>query len=186
MVTHDAPYATLEDGDLVVRAKNGDERALGEIVSRHHAAIYRMALSVLGDPDGAADAAQDTFLKAFRGLDGFRGDAGLRTWLLAIATNEARGALRARNRRRETRLDDVPPPTAGGADVARAVVLRDEVARVRSYMQKLPEKQRLAVQLRLEEGLAFREIGRIIGSSEGAARVNYHHGVKRLREWMSS
>lgn len=186
MVTHDASYATLEDGDLVARAQDGDERAMGEIVARHHAAVYRVALSLLADPDGAADTAQDTFLKAFRGLDGFRGDAAFRSWLLAIAANEARGALRTTKRRRETRLDDVPPLPADGGDVATRAVLRDEVARVRRLMERLPEKQRLAVQLRVDEGLAFREVGRIIGSSEGAARVNYHHGIRRLREWMDA
>lgn len=184
MVSHDASYATLEDDELVVRARDGDERALGELVSRHHEVVYRVALSMLDDPDGAADVAQDTFLKAFRGLDGFRRDAAVRTWLLSIAANEARGALRTRKRRRETRLDDVPPLATGHGDVAREVVLRDEVTRVRTLMKRLPEKQRLAVQLRVEEGLAFREVGRIIGSSEGAARVNYHHGIRRLREWM--
>lgn len=186
VVTHDASYATLEDGDLVVRAKDCDERALGELVSRHHETVYRVVLSMVGDPDAAEDAAQDTFLKAFRGLEGFRGDAAFRTWLLSIASNEARGSLRRRKRRRETRLDDAPPLASLDGDAAGRVVVRDEVARVRGLMGRLPEKQRLAVQLRVEEGLAFREVGRIIGSSEGAARVNYHHGIKRLREWMES
>jgi RNA polymerase sigma-70 factor (ECF subfamily) len=185
VVTHDATYATVEDDDLVVRARDGDERALGELVARHHAATYRLALSVLDDPDVAADVAQDTFLRAFRGLDRFRGDAAFRTWLLAIAANEAKDALRVRKRRGETSLDAAPPLASPGADAEVRVVIRDEAERVRAMMQRLPEKQRLAVQLRVEEGLPFREVGRVIGSSEGAARVNYHHGIKKLREWMS-
>ena len=66
--------------------------------------------------------------------------------------------------------------------VAEGIVLRTEVARVRALLACLPEKQRLAVQLRVDEGLSFREIGGVIDSSEGAARVNYHHGIRRLRE----
>lgn len=177
--------ATIEDADLVVRARDGDERALGELVARHHAAAYRLALSMVDDPDVAADVAQDTFLRAFRGLDRFRGDATFRTWLLAIAANEAKDTLRIRKRRRETPLDTAPPLASSGADAEGRVVVRDEAARVRTMMRRLPEKQRLAVQLRAEEGMPFREVGRVIGSSEGAARVNYHHGIKKLREWMS-
>ncbi|HZD06460.1 MAG TPA: RNA polymerase sigma factor, partial [Longimicrobiales bacterium] len=156
-MSHADSYSTLEDGDLVVRAKDGDERALGQLVSRHHAVVYRVVLGILQDPDEAEDAAQDAFLKAVRGLDGFRGDAAFRTWLLSIAANEARGAVRRRSRRRETRLEDAPPAPSDGRDASRHVVLRDEVERARRLMERLPEKQRLAVQLRVAEGLGFRE-----------------------------
>jgi RNA polymerase sigma-70 factor (ECF subfamily) len=64
------------------------------------------------------------------------------------------------------------------------VVDAQEVARARRMMESLPEKQKLSVALRIEEGLSFKEIGEIIGSSEGAARVNYFHGIRRLRELM--
>jgi RNA polymerase sigma-70 factor, ECF subfamily len=185
VVTHDAhAYTSLEDGDLVVRAKEGDERAFGELVSRNHAVVYRVVLGMLGDSDLAADAAQDTFLKAFRALAKFRGQAAFRTWLLTIATNEARGVLRRNDLRRETSLADAPPLAGSGEGPDRLVARREEIDRVRGLLARLPEKQRLAIQLRVEEGLAFREVGRIIGSSEGAARVNYHHGIKRLRAWM--
>ena len=59
-----------------------------------------------------------------------------------------------------------------------------EAARAREMLERLPEKQRLSVSLRIDEGLSFREIGEVIGSSEGAARVNYFHGIRRLRELM--
>jgi RNA polymerase sigma-70 factor (ECF subfamily) len=65
-----------------------------------------------------------------------------------------------------------------------AAVLGAEAARARRMMEELPEKQKLSVALRIEEGLSFKEIGEIIGSSEGAARVNYFHGIRRLRELM--
>ena len=62
--------------------------------------------------------------------------------------------------------------------------LSDESTRARAALGRLPEKQRLSIQLRVDEGLSFREIGEVIGSSEGAARVNYFHGIRKLREWM--
>ena len=158
---------------------------MSQLVERHHASVFRVALSLVSDPDLAQDVAQDAFLKAFRGLDGFRGDAAFRTWLLTIAANTARGALRRVVRRRETGLDGVPPvesPEASPEEEQAAV--GEEAARARTMLGRLPEKQRMAVQLRIDEGLSFREIGEIIGSSEGAARVNYFHGIRRLRELM--
>lgn len=183
-MTPDAPTPAQEDSDLVARARSGDERAMGGLVDRHHASVFRTALAIVRDEDLAADAAQDAFLKAFRGLDGFRGDAAFRTWLLAIAANEARTLLRRVGRRRETALDDVGPLQAPEMSPAEAAILHVEAARARRSLAALPEKQRLAVTLRLEEGLSFREVGEVIGSSEGAARVNYFHGVRRLREML--
>jgi RNA polymerase sigma-70 factor (ECF subfamily) len=68
--------------------------------------------------------------------------------------------------------------------VDEGVIGRQEEERARGLVDRLPEKQRLAVLLRVDEGLSFREVGELIGSSEGAARVNYHHGIRKLREWM--
>jgi RNA polymerase sigma-70 factor (ECF subfamily) len=68
--------------------------------------------------------------------------------------------------------------------VDEGVIGRQEEERARGLVERLPEKQRLAVLLRVDEGLSFREVGELIGSSEGAARVNYHHGIRKLREWM--
>ncbi len=139
---------------------------------------------MVSDEDLAQDVAQEAFLKAFRAIHGFRGDAAFRTWLLTITANEAKGALRRRGRRRESTLEDVAPIESDDRSPEEEATLSAEVARARAMLDGLPEKQRLAVSLRIDQGLSFREIGEIIGSSEGAARVNYFHGVHRLRELM--
>jgi RNA polymerase sigma-70 factor (ECF subfamily) len=176
--------ADPSDLELVQRGRAGDESALGALVERHHAAAYRVALSLAGQEDLAQDIVQDAFLKAFRALGGFRADASFRTWLLTITANEARGALRKLGRRRETALDEVAEMATEEWDPGEAAVTAQEAGRARRLLERLPEKQRLSVSLRIEEGLSFREIGEVIGSSEGAARVNYFHGIRRLREWM--
>lgn len=176
--------ADLPDAELVERGRNGDDAALSTLVRRHHAAAYRVALSLTRDEDAAQDVTQDAFLKAFRALSTFRGDAAFRTWLLTITANEARGALRKSKRLRETAIDDVEPIHADEADPAELAVLAEESGRARALLERLPEKQRLSVGLRIDEGLSFREIGELIGSTEGAARVNYFHGIRRLRELM--
>jgi RNA polymerase sigma-70 factor (ECF subfamily) len=172
------------DLELVQAGRSGDEAALGMLVKRHHAAAYRVAVSLVKQDDLAQDVVQDAFMKAFRALDGFRGDAAFRTWLLTITANEARGALRRQGRRRETALEDAAPVESGEMSPASAAIVADEAGRARRLLEELPEKQRLSVSLRIEEGLSFKEIGELIGSSEGAARVNYFHGIRRLRELM--
>ena len=157
---------------------------MSALVQRYHSASYRVALSLVSDSDTAMDVAQDTFLKVFGALHRFRGDASFKTWLLTITANEARGVLRKAHRRLETSIEDAGPIGDDGTDPAEAAVITDESTRARTALERLPEKQKLSVSLRIDEGLSFREIGDVIGSSEGAARVNYFHGIRRLREMM--
>ena len=172
------------DVQLVASAKAGDQTAFGALIARHQGVAFRVALGILGDEDRAADATQDGFIKALGGLGRFRGDATFRTWLLTIVSNEARSLLRKSGRRKESPLPvDAPLSDPGPLQDVR-VVERETRGSLLSLLESLPEKQRLAVSLRVYEGMSFREVGEAIGSSEGAARVNYHHGIRRLRELM--
>lgn len=179
------PNGQGTDHELVARARDGDSRAMDRLVSRHHGSVFRVALLILKDEDLAADAAQEAFIKALRGLKDFRGEASFRTWLLTIAANEARGLLRKRGRRREQALDATPPVSAEERSAEDELVRNEELREIRDVLDTLPEKQRQAVALRVFEGLSFREVGELIGSSEGAARVNYHHGIRRIRETLA-
>lgn len=167
------------DAALLARAQDGDADAL---VRAYLDDVYRVALRVLGDADLAADAAQDTFVNAIAGLPRFRGESSLRTWLLRIAVNAARTIGRRRSRRREVAIEAAAETPARGTGIDERTVARVEVERAELALARLPEKQRLSVSLRIQEGLSYAEIGEIIGSSEAAARVNYHYGVQRLRE----
>ena len=181
-MVEDSRLASPTDEELVQRVRKGDEQAMNLLVDRHHGVVFRTCAAILSDEDLAADASQNSFLKAFRAIERFRGEAAFRTWLLAIAGNEARGLLRKVKRRREDRVEDLDMLPAVGNDPSVEVTLRSEVERVREVLANLPEKQRLSVTLRIFEGLSFREIGDSIDSTEGSARVNYHHGIQRLRE----
>jgi RNA polymerase sigma-70 factor (ECF subfamily) len=174
----------LPDEELVIRAQEGDMGAMDELVNRHHGSVYRVSLGILRDEDAAADVSQEAFLKAFRGLTGFRRESAFKTWLLAITANEARAYLRKRQRRREQALETAGPLASGNPSPEAGIEVREDAERVKGHLDRLPEKQRMAVTLRIFEGLSFREVGALIGSSEGAARVNYHHGIRRLREMM--
>jgi len=173
-----------DEPSLVRRAVAGSEEAREALIRRYLDDVYAVTYRILGDTDLAADAAQEAFINALRGLDRFRGEASFRTWLLRIAANAAKSSGRKRQRRREVAIEAVAEPASREPDAAELTVVRAEAARVRAVLATLPSKQRQAVTLRVDQGLDFREIGRLIGSSEGAARVNYHLGVKRLRELM--
>jgi RNA polymerase sigma-70 factor (ECF subfamily) len=174
----------LSDEELVGRAREGDLEAMDRLVLRYHESVYRVALSILRNEEEASDAAQETFLRGFRGLGGFRGDASFKTWILTIAANEAKGILRKASRKKEIGLEAVGSVPSKGVSADVVMERSADVGRVKELLARLPEKQREAVTLRIFEDLSFREIGAIIGSSEGAARVNYHHGIRRLREML--
>ena len=170
------------DSDLVDRARQGDVEAMNRLVALHHRAVYRVAYQLLGEEDGAADVAQVTFVRAFKALPGYRGDGKFRSWLLTISRNEARGVLRKKSRRGKVSLDaaDTQPSRDPLPDTA--VQEKEEFARIDRLLEPLPDKQRMAVFLRVFQEMSFREIGYLIGSTEGAARVNYHHGICKLRK----
>ncbi len=172
----------MDENGLIERARNGDREAFGQLVRLHRDAVYRFAARWLADPDQALDVAQDVFVRAFDGLNSYRGDSRFRTWLFSITLNASRSVARRQKRRGEIRLDtgaDFPDlRTPPDAKAARA----DAFARAARELAALPEKQRGAVSLRIYEGLSFKEIGEVIGCSEGSARVNYHHGIQKLRE----
>lgn len=176
-----------DESATIAAASAGDPDAIAALIHRYQGTVYRFLLSRTGDTDLASDLTQDTFLKALRGLRSYRGEANFRVWLLGIARNEFLGDLRKKGRRREQALDqglveswaqDPDPLPDARAESA------DALERVRTMMDRLPEKQRTSVWLRLHDGMSFREIAEATESSEGAARVNYFHGMRKLREWM--
>ncbi len=174
--------ADESDETLVAAARAGDAGALEALVSRHLAAVYQAALRVVGDVDAAQDVAQEAWMLALRALPGYRGDASFRTWLLRIALNAARSSLRRQGRKRESALAAAELVPSSDADPSAQAVLRTETERMEQALARLPEKQRLAVSFRTYQGLSHREVAALLDCTEESARVNYHHGIKRLRE----
>ena len=174
--------AVAEEADLLERARAGDEHAIDLLVRRHLGDVYAVTFRILGDAQLAEDASQEALLNALRGLGRFRGEARFRTWLLRIAVNAARSLGRRQSRRREVTLDDAQELVTEQASASDVVAIQDEAQRINEVLARLPEKQRMAVTLRVHQGLSYQEIGALLDCSEGAARVNYHLGVKRLRE----
>ena len=168
-----------DDAALVARFRAGDSRAFDELVRRHQDGILRVVMRYLRDKDEAKDIAQRAFVRAFQGLDKLRGDAAFRGWVYKIAINLALNHLR--DRKRVTSDPDAGHAVPVDAVGAGRMVDAEDQERLRAAIAELPPKQRLVLELRIHDELSFAEVAEIAECTENAAKVNFHHAVKRLR-----
>ncbi len=168
------------DAELVAAYRGGDERAAAELVRRHFAAVGRYLYSSGAGRSDVEDLTQDTFFRAFRGVHGWRGDASFRSWLFTIAGNLLKDDYRRRKGRQIVSIDDrdIPDHADPDADLAATEAER----RVRQGLSELPRLQREVFLMRAQEAKEYDEIATALGTTPGAARVHYHHAVKRLKE----
>lgn len=180
-MTHHSPSELApDDAALITRWRRGDERAAAMLVEHHAQSIARFVAS-LGERDEIEEVVQDTFVRAFGSLDSFRGDSTFRTWLLTIARNLVRDRQRVRKRSRlhvEIQDDDL----VSSSDALEGAVARETERRLRAAVETLSPLQRSIFTLRVTEGLSYREIAIVVGSTEGAARVHYHNAMRAIRE----
>jgi RNA polymerase sigma-70 factor (ECF subfamily) len=172
--------APATDSALVAAYRHGDERAAAELISRHTAALGRYLYSSGADRDDVDDLVQDTLFRAFRRLATWRGEASFRSWLFTIGGNLLRDHFRARKSRRVQSLDDHDVP--GSGDPHSDLAAGEAEDRIRRGLASLPRLQREVFLLRTQEGTGYEEIATVLGTTAGAARVHYHHAVKRLKE----
>ncbi len=170
------------DLDLIARWRAGDQRAASELVRRHAGAVARFAASV-GARGDVEELVQDTFVRAFASLDGFRADSSLRTWLFTIA----RRLLLDRRRAERRRGDQVQVQDADAMtefDALDTLVADESRRRLRLAVQELTPTQRDVFTLRVSEGLSYKEIAGVVGTTEGAARVHYHNAMRAIKEFL--
>jgi RNA polymerase sigma-70 factor (ECF subfamily) len=168
------------DAALIARWKAGDERAATQLVERHAAALARFASSI-GERDEVQELVQDTFVRAFGGIDAFRGESSLRTWLFTILRRLALDRRRAARRRRD-RVEVSEADAVTEYDALDGMVATETQQRVRAAVERLSPMQREIFTLRVTEGLSYKEIAAIVGSTEGAARVHYHNAMRAVKE----
>ncbi len=175
--------ATDDDEQLVRRARAGDRPAFDALVRRTQDATYSLALRLTGNEDDARDVVQESYLRAYRGLQRFRGDARFTTWLYRITANTAASYRLRRSRHRHETLDDHGADMADGADSDPA--WRVDVGwlrgRIAEALETLPDKLRSVVVMRDVHGLAHKSIAEELGITETAAKVRLHRARHRLR-----
>jgi RNA polymerase sigma-70 factor (ECF subfamily) len=175
------PGATTDvDLPLIERFRAGDRRAFDELVRRYQKPLYFVARRYLRNDADAADVTQKSFVRAFRGIDRFRGQSTVRTWLYRIAINQSLNHLR--DHRREEPTEIGPNTLTTSATGPTRVIAGEDARQLRAAIESLPPKQRMVLELRVFDELPFREVAALADCSENAAKVNFHYAVKRLRE----
>jgi RNA polymerase sigma factor (sigma-70 family) len=161
-------------------AATGDTRAFAAIYERYHQPIYRYCHSILHDPEDAADALQNTMVKAMRGLAGNDRDIALKPWLFRIAHNEAISLVR--RRRPTASLESIEVPLAPSVDDDAAT--RERLQQLVADLHELPERQRGALLMRELAGLEFAEIAQIFDVSAAAAKQTVYEARTALHEYV--
>lgn len=173
----------MDDSALIRRVLDGHQEDFETLVERYQKILYAFVYGQVRDRDAADEVVQATFVRAYTHLAGFRRESSFKTWLHQIALNECRTLYRKRKLHRDVPLEDVAEEAlAGGQNDPEGAVAGPEVA---NLLEQLPLRQRTVVNLRIFSDLPFAEIARIEGISENAAKVNYHHGIVRLKQWLT-
>ncbi len=174
----------MDEKTLVASLQAGDRGAFEILVKLHFRSVYSMAFRFMGDHGGADDVVQDTFVKAFNAIGSFRGESSFKSWLLRIAINTAKNALRSRDSRHTVDLADVQ---LGYVHTDYTKLEHGQTAALlKVAIEKLPAKQRQALELRIFEDLSFKEIAELMEAPFDTAKANYRHALMNLKKILES
>lgn len=172
----------MDDAALVAASVAGDREAFDVIVERHRRTVYQVCYRFVSNHEDASDLSQEAFVRAWRGLKNFKGQAALSTWLYRIAVNVCLNRVGAKSA-------IIEPIESGDAfedtrsEDARAKLLREERAvAVRSAIAGLPKKQRATLILRTYHDMSHQQIADVLGSSVGAVKANFFHALANLKK----
>lgn len=158
------------------------EVAFREIVSNYQERIYWHVRKIVISHDDADDVTQEAFIKIYRGLENFREDSQLFTWIYRIATNEALNHLKKQKRRTALSLDDAANELENHLSSG-TYISGDEIQmKLQKALLKLPKKQRLVFNMKYFDDLKYDEISSITDTSVGALKASYHIAVKKIEE----
>jgi len=173
------------DLELIEEVRNGKREAFTELMRRHQQRVYWVARRIVGTHADADDIAQETFIKAFQGLGDFRGDSTFFTWLYRIAVNLSLNAVRKQQLVGYLRQSDllnrlIPAPD----NQANEIEYRETELKLQRAVAALPEKQKAVFVLRFFDEMQYEDISRILKTSVGGLKANYHHALHKVQEYM--
>lgn len=171
-----------EDLKLIERWKAGDQAAATKLVERHSSALARFAVSS-GARSDVEELVQDTFVRAFNSLDGFRAESSFRTWLFTIERRLLLDRMRA-DRRRRDRVEIQEGDAITEFDALDGLVADEMAGKLQRAIERLSPTQRQVFTLRVAEGMSYKEIAQAVGTTEGAARVHYHNAMRSVKEFL--
>lgn len=172
----------MDEAALIAASRRGDVAAYDQLVGAYQDRVYQVAFRVTGNPEDAWDAAQDAFLKAFRSMRAFRGDAAFTTWLHRIAVNAALDIVRRRPPQTQELLEAAAVPSEHHD---RELERRELQRRIQGAVAGLPMEQRVAVVLRDLQGLSYGEIASVLQIPVGTVRSRLSRARETLRHTLA-
>ena len=177
---------TTADNELLVQFRNPltKERAYTAIIKKYQEKLYWLVRRMVVDHDDANDVLQNVFIRVWKGLENFREDSQLYTWLYRIATNESLTFIEQQKKRTSVSLNN---EESGLSNKIRADQHFDGQKlewKLQLAIQQLPEKQRIVFQLRYYDEMPYEEMSKVLETSEGALKASYHHAVKKIEDYM--
>ncbi|PID57873.1 hypothetical protein CSB45_06555 [candidate division KSB3 bacterium] len=178
------PLNEQNDFELIDQTLAGQHEAFDILVKRYSGSIYALAYRMLRNHDDASDICQDVFLKAYEALGSFRKKSSFHTWLYRITANSCINYLRKHSTRHHIEFASYHAVQESETlDALYKIELQDVV---NEAIEKLPEKQKATVMLRVCEGMSHREVSEILKCSVGTAKANYFHAIRNLRRFMKN
>jgi RNA polymerase sigma-70 factor (ECF subfamily) len=182
---------TLTDEDLVARSRSGDVESFNQLILRWERPIYALAYRVIGREDDARDVCQEAFLRAFRALPGFKGQAKFSSWLYRITLNLCRDWIRRRRRAPVAQIPEGVDPLEIAAErgatesIENLAARRELTAAVEQLMALLPEEQRTTIVLKEYHGMTFQEIADLQGCPLSTVKTRLYQGLSVLRRQLA-
>jgi RNA polymerase sigma-70 factor (ECF subfamily) len=179
---------SVNDTELLLQFRDPAtrEKAYTAIIKKYQEKLYWHIRRMVISHDDTDDVLQNVFIRVWKGLENFREDSQLYTWLYRIATNECLTFLEQQKKRPAISLDEVE---AGLSEKIKADENFDANKlewKLQLAIQQLPEKQRVVFQLRYYEEMPYEEMSRVLETSEGALKASYHHAVKKIEEYIKN
>ncbi|MES2330944.1 MAG: sigma-70 family RNA polymerase sigma factor [Bacteroidota bacterium] len=177
-----------DDKELLFQFQNTatKEKAFTAIINKYQEKLYWHVRRLVVDHDDANDVLQNIFIKVWKGLENFREDSQLYTWLYRIATNEGLTFLEQQKKRSTVSLSDVESGLSNKVKADTNFDANKLEWRLQLAIQQLPEKQRMVFNLRYYDEMPYQEMSRILDTSEGALKASYHHAAKKIEEFIKN
>jgi RNA polymerase sigma factor (sigma-70 family) len=179
---------TISDSDLLVEFRNPvtKEKAFTSIIKKYQEKLYWHLRRMVVDHDDANDVLQNVMIRVWNGLENFREDSQLYTWLYRVATNECLTFLEQQKKRTAVSLSDVESGLENKIKADQNFDGNKLEWKLQLGIQRLPEKQRIVFQLRYYDEMPYEEMSRVLETSEGALKASYHHAVKKIEEYIKN
>jgi len=175
-----------DDKDLLnlFKEPSSKEKAFTLMVKKYQEKLYWHIRRLVITHDNANDVLQNVFIKVWKGLENFREDSQLYTWLYRIATNESLTLLDQQKRKASTSLSDVQTDLSNKIKADSNFDANRLEWKLQLAIQQLPEKQRAVFNLRYYDEMPYEEMSRVLETSEGALKASYHHAAKKIEDYI--